>query len=110
MVYYSHRQDFPVLLRQYRKELVQKMRSQFFRQIVQKFRRHNAVWQGISVQDSGKYASKFCAKPSGGLCAVLPLFYEVVTMTEINVPNKKTEKKHHGYAFDYDSGLVVVWG
>ncbi len=31
-------------------------------------------------------------------------------MTEINVPNKKTEKKHHGYAFDYDSGLVVVWG
>ncbi len=31
-------------------------------------------------------------------------------MTKINVPNKKIEKKHHGYAFDYDSGFVVVWG
>ena len=31
-------------------------------------------------------------------------------MTEINVPNKKIEITYHGYAFDYDSGIVVVWG
>ena len=34
------------------------MRSQIFRQIVQKFRRHNAVCQEIYVQDDGKSASR----------------------------------------------------
>ena len=48
------------------------MRSQIFRQIVHKFRRHTDVCQGICVQDAGKYASRCATKPSGGLCAVLP--------------------------------------
>ena len=33
---------------------------------------HTDVCQGISVQDDGKYASRFSTKPSGGFCAVLP--------------------------------------
>ena len=51
-------------LRQYRTELVRKMRSQIFRQIVQKFRRHTDVCQGIFVRNGEKYASRFRAKPS----------------------------------------------
>ena len=48
------------------------MRSQIFRQIAQKFRRHTAVWQGISGQYDGKSASRLRAKPSGGLYAAFP--------------------------------------
>ena len=59
-------------LRQYRTKIVPQMRSQIFRQIVQKFRRHTDVCRGIFVQDDGKYASRCGAKPQGGLCAVLP--------------------------------------
>ena len=59
-------------LRQHRTEIVVQMRSQIFRQIVHKFRRHTNVCQGICVQDAGKYASRCATKPSGGLCAVLP--------------------------------------
>jgi len=51
---------------------VRKVRCQIFRQIAQKFRRHTAVWQGISGQYDGKSARRLRAKPSGGLCAVLP--------------------------------------
>ena len=58
--------------RQHRTEIVRQMRSQIFRQIVQKRRRHTDVCQGVSVQDDGKSASRWRAKPSGGLCAVLP--------------------------------------
>ena len=61
-----------VCFRQHRTKLVRKMRSRIFRQIAQKFRRHAAVCQGISVQYDGKSASRLRAKPSGGLCAVLP--------------------------------------
>ena len=39
--------------RQHRTKLVRKVRSQIFRQIAQKFRRHTAVWQGISGQYDG---------------------------------------------------------
>ena len=60
------------LYRQHRTEIVVQMRSQIFRQIVHKFRRHTDVCQGICVQDAGKYASRCATKPSGGLCAVLP--------------------------------------
>ena len=63
---------FFAFLRQHRTKLVLNMRRQIFRQIVQKFRRHTDVCQEISVQDDGKYVSRFSAKPSGGLCAVLP--------------------------------------
>ena len=59
-------------IRQYRTEIVRQMRSQIFRQIVQKRRRNTVVFQGVSVQDDGKYASRWRTKPSGGLCAVLP--------------------------------------
>ena len=59
-------------LGQHRTEIVVQMRSQIFRQIVQKFCRHTDVCQKIYVQDAGKYASICAAKPSGGLCAVLP--------------------------------------
>ena len=56
------------------------MRSRIFRQIAQKFRRHTAVCQGISVQYDGKSASRLRAKPLGGLCAVLPLmqFFSII--------------------------------
>ena len=40
------------------KTIVPQMRSQIFRQIVQKFRRHTTVCQEIYVQDDGKYASR----------------------------------------------------
>ncbi len=59
-------------LRQHRTEIAAQIRSQIFRQIVQKFCRHTDVCQKIYVQDAGKYASRCAAKPSGGLCAVLP--------------------------------------
>ena len=59
-------------IRQYRTEIVRQMRSQIFRQIVQKRRRNTVVFQEVSVQDDGKYESRWRAKPSGGLCAVLP--------------------------------------
>ena len=60
-------------LRQHRTEIAAQIRSQIFRQIVQKFCRHTDVCQKIYVQDAGKYASICAAKPSGGLCAVLPI-------------------------------------
>ena len=56
------------------------MRSRFFRQIVQKPRRHTVVCQGISVQYYGKRSSRFGEKPSGGLCAVLPLYIDDITL------------------------------
>ena len=40
------------------KTIVPQMRSQIFRQIVQKFRRQAGACQEISVQDDGKYASR----------------------------------------------------
>ena len=64
--------DILTYFRQHRTEIVVQMRSQIFRQIVQKFCRHTDVCQKIYVQDAGKYASRCAAKPSGGLCAVLP--------------------------------------
>ena len=57
---------------QHRIKLVRKMRSQIFRQVVQKFRRQADACQEISVQDDGKYASRLRTKPTGVLCAVLP--------------------------------------
>ena len=48
-------------LRQHRTKIVPKMRRQIFCQIVQKFCRHTVVCQEISVQDHGKYASRFGA-------------------------------------------------
>ena len=63
------------VLRQHRTEIVVQMRSQILRQIVHKFRRHTDVCQEICVQDAGKYASRCAAKPSGGLCAVLPITF-----------------------------------
>ena len=59
--------------RQHRTEIAAQIRSQIFRQIVQKFCRHTDVCQKIYVQDAGKYESICAAKPSGGLCVVLPL-------------------------------------
>ena len=59
-------------LRQHCTEIVVQMRSEIFRQIVQKFCRHTDVCQKIYVQDAGKYANICAAKPSGALCAVLP--------------------------------------
>ena len=59
-------------LRQYRTEIVPKMRSRFFRQSVQKSCRHTAVCQEISVQYDGKRSSRFGTKSLDGLCAVLP--------------------------------------
>ena len=61
------------LFRRYRTEIVPEMRSRFFRQIVQKRRRHTGVCQGAFVQDDGKSASRSGTKPLGVLCAVLPL-------------------------------------
>ena len=66
-----------IISRQHRTEFVRKMRSRIFRQIAQKFRRHTVVCQEISVWYDGKSASRLRAKPSGGLCAVLPLLYRV---------------------------------
>ena len=48
------------------------MRRGFFRQIASKFCRNTDVFQGILVQDDGKYASRCGAKPQGGLCAGEP--------------------------------------
>jgi hypothetical protein len=48
------------------------MRSQIFRQIVQRGRRKADALLGRIVQDDGKYASRCATKPLGGLCAVLP--------------------------------------
>ena len=73
--YCRFRGIFIYLYRQHRTEIVVQMRSQIFRQIVHKFRRHTDVCQGIYVQDAGKYASRCAAKPSGGLCAVLPIHF-----------------------------------
>jgi len=56
---------FKETLIKYRKRrlnIVHILRSQIFRQIVQKFRRHTRVCQGIFVQYAGKYASKMRAK------------------------------------------------
>ena len=57
---------------QYRIIIVVRLRSQVFRQIVQKFRRHTNVCQEISVQGDGKDASKRAAKALAANCAVLP--------------------------------------
>ena len=56
------------LPKEYRTKIVRILRSQIFRQVIEKFRRHTGVCQGIF----GKDASKMRANPSGGLCAVLP--------------------------------------
>ena len=59
------------LLRQHRTEIVVQMRSQIFRQIVHKFRRHTDVCQGICVQDAGKYEGQMCRKAvRQSLCGV----------------------------------------
>ena len=63
----------PLFLRPHRIIIVVRLRSQIFRQIVQKFCRHTNVCQEISVQDDGKYASKRAAKATAANCAVLPL-------------------------------------
>ncbi|MBP3243175.1 MAG: hypothetical protein J6L99_04900, partial [Ruminococcus sp.] len=57
-----HKGEFPKveILRQHRTEIAVQIRSQIFRQIVQKFCRHTDVCQKIYVQDAGKYAS-ICA-------------------------------------------------
>ena len=44
--------------RQYRTKIVRQVRSQIFRQIVRKNRRHTNVCQGFSVQYNGKDASR----------------------------------------------------
>ena len=70
------------------------MCCQIFRQIVSEFRRNTDIFQGVLVQEDGKYASRLSdalrsepkanaerfrelmqssgAKPSGGLCAGEP--------------------------------------
>ena len=60
------------MLRQYRIIIVVRLRSQIFRQVVQKFRRHTNVCQEISVQDDGKDAKGRAAKAPAVNCAVLP--------------------------------------
>ncbi len=59
------------------------MRSQIFRQNVQKARRHTDVWQEISVRNDRKYVRRFYAKPSGVLCAVLT-YESVISLREIS--------------------------
>ena len=59
-------------LRQYRIIIVVRLRSQIFRQIVQKRRRRADARQGVFVQDGGKSASKRAAKAAAVNCAVLP--------------------------------------
>ncbi len=49
------------------------MRSQKFRQIVQRRRRNTDVFQGVYVQDGEIYASSWRTKALAGLRAVLPL-------------------------------------
>ncbi len=61
-----------VLLRQYRIIIVVRLRSQIFRQIVQKRRRRVDARQGVFVQYGGKDASKRMTKALAGNCAVLP--------------------------------------
>ena len=68
----KYKKTIIIKLGQHRTKLVRKVRCQIFRQIAWKFRRHTAVWQGISGQYDGKSAHRLRAKPSGGLCAVLP--------------------------------------
>ena len=65
-------------LRLYRIIIAVRLRSQIFRQIVQKFCRHTNVCQEISVQDDGKYASKRAAKTAAVNCAVLPYKYLIL--------------------------------
>lgn len=48
------------------------MGIQVFHQAEPKSRRHTGVCQGFGRQDDGKDGGKICAKPSGGLCVVLP--------------------------------------
>ena len=52
---------------------MRQVRSQIFRQIVRKNRRHTNVCQGFSVQYNGKDASRCRTKLLCVLCAVLPL-------------------------------------
>ena len=59
-------------LRQHRIIIVVRLRSQIFRQIVQKRRRRADARQGVFVRYDGKYASKRAAKALAGNCAVLP--------------------------------------
>ena len=59
------------MFRQHRTEIVVQMRSQIFRQIVHKFRRHTDVCQGICVQDAGKDEGQMCHKAvRRSLCGV----------------------------------------
>ena len=77
-------------LRQHRTEIVVQMRSQIFRQIVHKFRRHTDVCQEICVQDAGKYEGQMCHKAvRRSLCSValrvdnqLRLWYDVLKRGE----------------------------
>ena len=60
-----------IYLRQHRTEIVVQMRSQIFRQIVHKFRRHTDVCQESCVQDAGKYEGQMCHKAvRRSLCGV----------------------------------------
>ena len=58
--------------RQYRIIIAVQMRSQIFRQIVSKRRRNTFVFQGVLVQDDGKYVSICAAKAAAVNCAGLP--------------------------------------
>ena len=63
--------------RQHRTEIVVQMRSQIFRQIVHKFRRHTDVCQEICVQDAGKYEGQMCHKAvRRSLCGVALMLYD----------------------------------
>jgi hypothetical protein len=59
-------------LRQHRTIIVVRLRSQIFRQIVQRGRRKAGALLGRIVQDDGKYASKRAAKALAANCAALP--------------------------------------
>ena len=59
--------------RQYRTKIVRQMRRQIFRQMKQKAEWILAVFTSIFVKYEGKFASRWRAKSTDVLCAVLPL-------------------------------------
>ena len=57
-------------------QLVGQMRQRMFYQIGWMRRRNTSVFQGVSVRDNGKSASRCCTKPPGVLCGVLSMMQQ----------------------------------
>ena len=81
------------------------MRSQIFRQIVSKRRRHTIVCQGVLMQYDGKSASRSATKAYAANCAVLPIYKQPAMGRESAVHSLCAKQRlnflHMSFAFYY---------